>query len=50
LEDKKVEIQNKFADNTLSGEEITAFSIQIKEISDEIDTKTERWFELSLSE
>src|SRR5690554_5216307 len=50
LEDKKVEIQNKFADGTLSGEEITAFSIQITEISDEIDTKTERWFELSLSE
>ena len=50
LEAKKVEIQNKFADSTLSGEEITAFSMQIKEISDEIETKTERWFELSISE
>src|SRR5690606_34593080 len=50
LEAKKVEIQNKFTDNTLSGEEITTLSIQIKEVSDEIETKTERWFELSLSE
>lgn len=50
LEDQKVEIQNKFADGTLSGEEITVFSIRLKEISDEIDIKTERWFELSLSE
>ena len=50
LEAQKKEIQNKFADSTLSGEEITAFSIQIKEISDEIEIKTERWFELSLSD
>lgn len=50
LEAKKVEIQNKFADGNLSGEEITALSIQIKEISDEIDNKTERWFELSMYE
>lgn len=48
LEAKKVEIQNKFTDSTLSGEQITTLSIQIKEVSDEIETKTERWFELSM--
>ncbi|SDM58766.1 ABC-F family ATP-binding cassette domain-containing protein [Kriegella aquimaris] len=47
LEAKKGEVQHKFADSSLSGEEIDALSIQLKEITDAIDTKTERWFELS---
>jgi len=47
LETKKEEIQLKFADGTLSGEEIAQLAIKLKEISDSIDEKTERWFELS---
>jgi len=47
LETKKEEIQLKFADGSLSGEEIDKLSIELKEISDIIDEKTERWFELS---
>ncbi|MDX1364694.1 ABC-F family ATP-binding cassette domain-containing protein [Arenibacter latericius] len=48
LEAKKIEIQNKFTDATLSGDKITELSIQLSEIEEEIDKKTERWFELSL--
>lgn len=49
LESQKVEIQNKFTDSTLSGDEISKLSIQLKEITDAIEEKTERWFELSMS-
>ena len=49
MESKKVEIQNKFTDSTLSGEEISKLSIRLKEITDAIEEKTERWFELSMS-
>ena len=49
LESQKVEIQNKFTDSTLSGDEISTLSIQLKEITDAIEEKTERWFELSMS-
>ena len=49
LESKKVEIQNKFTDSTLSGEDISQLSIELKTITDAIETKTERWFELSMS-
>jgi ATP-binding cassette subfamily F protein uup len=48
LESQKVEIQNKFTDSTLSGEEISKLSIRLKEITDAIEEKTERWFELSM--
>ncbi len=47
LEKKKTEVQNKFADGSLTGEEIEAFSIELGELEDTIDAKTERWFELS---
>lgn len=47
LENKKQEIQKKFTDTSLSGEDIEALSIELGEISDRIDKKTERWFELA---
>ncbi|MBD0779193.1 ABC-F family ATP-binding cassette domain-containing protein [Maribacter sp. ANRC-HE7] len=47
LEKKKKELQNKFAEGNLSGEKIDALSIALKEIAEAIETKTERWFELS---
>tara|TARA_R110002050_G_scaffold267266_1_gene408844 strand:+ start:21277 stop:23160 length:1884 start_codon:yes stop_codon:yes gene_type:complete len=47
LETKKEETQHKFADASLSGEQIDLLSIQLKEIEDAIEAKTERWFELS---
>ncbi|WP_273274894.1 ABC-F family ATP-binding cassette domain-containing protein [Maribacter polysiphoniae] len=47
LEKKKKDIQNKFTESDLSGEKIDALSIELKEISETIETKTERWFELS---
>tara|TARA_R110000868_G_scaffold21614_15_gene89639 strand:- start:1598 stop:3475 length:1878 start_codon:yes stop_codon:yes gene_type:complete len=49
LESKKEEIQHKFTDSTLSGDEISKLSIKLKEITDSIEEKTERWFELSTS-
>ena len=47
LEQKKIDVQQKFADGSLSGEEIDRLSIELKGITETIDTKTERWFELS---
>jgi ATP-binding cassette subfamily F protein uup len=47
MESKKIELQAKFTDTSLSGDEIAALSIELGELSDTIDTKTERWFELS---
>ncbi|QWX84575.1 ABC-F family ATP-binding cassette domain-containing protein [Cellulophaga sp. HaHaR_3_176] len=47
LEIKKEETQLKFADGSLSGDEIDKLSIELKKIDDAIETKTERWFELS---
>nr|WP_299069694.1 ABC-F family ATP-binding cassette domain-containing protein [uncultured Allomuricauda sp.] len=47
LEAQKGVLQNKFTDPNLSVEEITQLSIDLKEISNAIETKTERWFELS---
>ena len=47
LESKKQEIQNRFTDTSLSGEQIEALSVELGEVTDAIDTKTERWFELS---
>lgn len=47
LETQKEELQAKFADTSLSGDEIASLSIELGELSDTIDTKTERWFELS---
>ena len=47
LEAKKEATQQKFADASLSGEEIDKLSITLKEIETAIEEKTERWFELS---
>ncbi|MEP0213392.1 MAG: ABC-F family ATP-binding cassette domain-containing protein [Cellulophaga sp.] len=47
LEEKKTELQNKFSDASLSGDEIDALSKDLQLVIDEIETKTERWFELS---
>ncbi|MGB5665252.1 MAG: ABC-F family ATP-binding cassette domain-containing protein [Maribacter sp.] len=47
LEQKKENVQQKFTNSNLSGEQIDQLSVELKEISDAIDSKTERWFELS---
>ncbi|MGB7785658.1 MAG: ABC-F family ATP-binding cassette domain-containing protein [Salinimicrobium sp.] len=45
LEKKKEEVQQKFLQE-MSGDEINKTSLQLKEIENEIEVKTERWFEL----
>jgi len=47
LEKSKVVLQEKFTDSSLSGDDIKNLSIELKEVTDTIETKTERWFELS---
>ncbi len=47
LEKSKVVLQEKFTDSSLSGDDIKNLSIELKEVTDAIDSKTERWFELS---
>ena len=47
LEEQKVVLQNKFADPNLNGDEINQLSVELKRLSDTIEEKTERWFELS---
>lgn len=47
LEQQKEALQNKFTDADLSGEEINQLSIELKKISNTLEEKTERWFELS---
>jgi ABC transport system ATP-binding/permease protein len=47
LEDKKENVQQQFMNDDLSGEEIDRLSVELKEIEGGIETKTERWFELS---
>ncbi|MBU2996558.1 ABC-F family ATP-binding cassette domain-containing protein [Cellulophaga baltica] len=47
LEAKKEKTQQKFTDTSLSGDQIKELSIELKEIEDAIEAKTERWFELS---
>ncbi|APG61398.1 ABC-F family ATP-binding cassette domain-containing protein [Christiangramia salexigens] len=45
LETKKEKIQQKFLED-LSGDEIDKTSQELKEVENEIESKTERWFEL----
>ena len=45
LEKKKEEIQQKFL-KEMSGEEIDKTSLELQKVIDEIEVKTERWFEL----
>ncbi len=47
LEEKKGKIQLKFTAGDLSGDVIAALSIELKEVLNAIEAKTERWFELS---
>ncbi len=47
LEQDKEKLQNQFVDPNLNGDEIAQLSIALKEISEALETKTERWFELS---
>ncbi|MBX2828030.1 MAG: ABC-F family ATP-binding cassette domain-containing protein [Flavobacteriaceae bacterium] len=47
LESQKETLQNQFATENWVGDEINKQSIRLKEIIDQIDSKTERWFELS---
>ncbi|TAI49358.1 ABC-F family ATP-binding cassette domain-containing protein [Flagellimonas allohymeniacidonis] len=47
LEGQKEQLQNRFTEDNLTGEEINTLSIQLKELSDTIEAKTDRWFELS---
>ena len=44
---QKSAVEAKFLDSSLSGEEINELSIKLQEISNQIDRKEERWFELS---
>ncbi len=46
LEIEKIALQEKFTDDSLSGEEINTLSIELGELEQTIETKTERWFEL----
>ncbi len=45
LEKKKEEVQQKFLEE-LSGEEVDKTSRELQKIEDEIESKTERWFDL----
>lgn len=47
LEKQKVTLQEKFTDSSLTGDDIDALSIELKEVNEAIDLKTERWFALS---
>jgi ATP-binding cassette subfamily F protein uup len=48
LEEQKVRIQNKFTDSSLSGDQINELSVELKEMERQLDTKTDRWLELSM--
>ena len=47
LEEQKETLQNRFTDPDLTGDQINQLTVELKEVSDAIETKTERWFELS---
>ncbi|WP_422860444.1 ABC-F family ATP-binding cassette domain-containing protein [Flagellimonas sp. S174] len=47
LEEQKKTLQNKFSDTELTSDEIKDLSIQLSKITDALEEKTERWFELS---
>ncbi len=48
LEVKKKELQDAFLNPEISPEEIARLSKTLQEVEDQIDRKTERWFEISL--
>ncbi|NHF57790.1 ABC-F family ATP-binding cassette domain-containing protein [Flavobacteriaceae bacterium TP-CH-4] len=47
LEARKKQVEQKFISDTLTGDDIAELSRELKQIGDDIETKTERWFELS---
>ena len=47
LEKIRESLQNRFSTATINPEKIKSFSIELSEISEQIDVKTERWFALS---
>lgn len=47
LEHKKETLENEFSDQTLTPEEINEKSLELHQIIEVINQKTERWFELS---
>ncbi|NLP57053.1 ABC-F family ATP-binding cassette domain-containing protein [Lutibacter sp. B1] len=47
LENQKIEIENLFTTGNLTGEEINELSIKLQEIKTSIETKEDRWLELS---
>ncbi|NOR27819.1 MAG: ATP-binding cassette domain-containing protein [Lutibacter sp.] len=47
LNTQKSDIEAKFLEDSIIGEEINELSIKLQEISQKIDKKEERWFELS---
>ena len=48
LELKKEDLQNQFANNSLSTEDIKSLSIELKSIEDDLSTKTDDWFTRSI--
>ncbi|MEX0287835.1 MAG: ABC-F family ATP-binding cassette domain-containing protein [Flavobacteriaceae bacterium] len=47
LEKKKQDIEHQFSSGAVSGNEIDQLAIDLKDLTDQITTKTERWFELA---
>jgi len=46
LEEEKGKLQALFTDENLSGDKINSISIELGELNNSIEEKTERWFEL----
>ena len=47
LEEQKKVLEARFTDSDLSGAQINELSVELKELTDKLNTQTERWFELS---
>ena len=48
IELKKLSLQNRFADVTMSAEEIKELSILLKELENTLEEKTNQWLEYSI--
>jgi ATP-binding cassette subfamily F protein uup len=48
LEKKKIAIENQFANNEIAPEDINDKSLELQKIIEDLETKEERWFELSM--
>ena len=47
IENKKKEIQNRFVNESLSVDQIKEYSFKLKNLEEELELKTIKWFELS---